>query len=55
MENNSFIFGFVAGAAAVIGVIVLIKQLSVCRTGGNLVELRRDYSGNIVEILEHGF
>jgi hypothetical protein len=52
MENNSFIFGVVTGAVAVIAIIVLIKQLSNSK-GGSLLELRRDNSGNIVEILEH--
>lgn len=56
MENSSFIFGFIAGAAAVIGIIILIRQLTpgACARGGYLVEMRRDERGNVVEILEHG-
>jgi len=50
MDTNSFIIGIIGGAIAALVIVALFKQIS----GDNLLELRRDKSGNIVEILEHG-
>ena len=49
MNANDFIIGIIAGAIAALAIVALFKHIS----GGNLLELRRDTSGNIVEILEH--
>ena len=50
MNINNFVVGVIVGAVAALTIVALFKQIS----GGNLLELHRDKSGNIVEILEHG-
>jgi len=47
---NNFVVGVIVGAIAALVIVALFKQIS----DGHLLELRRDNSGNIVEILEHG-
>ena len=49
MSDNNLIIGLIAGIGIALLIVYLIKQSNK----GSIVELKRDASGNITEILEH--